>query len=232
MSLYVAKIRFKEQETICEIPLRAQSEDEAIAYLNSSSEWVDDGSCQTVLDGEYGMNCGLMDGMGGREGREERRAKRERGHQMFSVVGVVEILDPRQSPFRGDIGCWNAACQIEEVMVGAAFYDTLRSEFLKKTEDAYVASEDDTADDDMWDDFSLFEKELINKFDLVRFDGVSLEQALLLANGSTDAVEVEPSKMRAAARVLAHKIETVDEERIHAEMMANARDEISPPTLN
>lgn len=113
MPLYTGKVKFKDQEPVHAIPVWAPNEEEALRYLESSDGWLDDGGIYTLLKGENGI---------AEEKNDNTRLAMAR--RLFSVLGVVAVLDPLKSPFDGGTVCWHTSCQEDEVTAAVAFYDT------------------------------------------------------------------------------------------------------------
>lgn len=204
MPLFAGKIKFKDE--VREIPVFAPSEDEAMRYLKSTEEWVDDG-----------MFFDLMQSDGRLDEVESRDVIATFG-PLCSVVGVVPILDPRRSPFCGEDICWHANCAVDELPVGLAFYgyqlDPIANDLTERERRLDMADKDIVAFscperetlEKEWAAYFWLEKQLVEKFDQIRFDGMDLTQALLLGDGVSDEGEVDPIRMRTAARVLAHEV--------------------------
>lgn len=190
MPLFAGKVRIKDE--VQEIPVWAKSEAAALNYLNSTDEWIGDGVFFELL-----------------KGNEDAPA----------VIGVVEILDPRMSPFTGQTICWHDADPMDEISVGAAFYDSqlyqteaklndreTRLDMLRANAEVNAVFEE-KALEKAWEAYFFLEKQFVEKFDQIRFDGVDLDQALLLGNGTSDGGLIDPAKMQAVARVLANEVE-------------------------
>jgi hypothetical protein len=218
MPLFAGIIEFND-ETF-EIPVFAQDAEEALLYLASENDWVEDGAFYVSINMVFGQDKNVP----------------------FVVSGVVAITDPRQSPFSGDTVCWHKECQIDEIFAGTAFYDSELqvaeaevSAQVKQLEDAgpKVVCLDE-AITGVWDAYLTLEQQLVERFDDIRYCGIELEQALAIGCGSARGEAVDPEIMHAVARVLANEVEELRWKlaMIDTNVSLPAEEKAEQPTLN
>lgn len=196
-----------------DIPVFALSKDDAVTYLATRNEWADDGGLDDML--------GL--GAAQKEGRKISDVI-EAAKPFLSVANVIEITDPKMSPFNGSTICW---CDpyFGEMSLGAAFF----YESLRPFEED-ISSREDSSDAE-WDVyFKMKDKSLPAKFDAIRNDGVSLKRAYALARGgpSVPDAEYDLAKMRAVARVLADRTDELGDQLIRMKLGLPLDEDDSP----
>lgn len=206
MPLFAGKIEVHDQE-VREIPVWAKNESDALTYLSSTLEWVGDGVFAELLENEERV-----------QDPESIETPDQMAARLLRVAGVNAILNPTRSPFTGDTPCWHKTCLLDEVLVGAAFNDDQllpveaklidRERVLDIIRDnpGNEAFYEEEALVKAWNAYFWLEEELIKQFDNIRTEGLSVEQAVRLAEGVSDGHGVSHATMRAAARVLAREV--------------------------
>lgn len=206
MPLFAGKITVRDGE-VHEIPVWAKNVSDALSYLNSTLEWVGDGVFAELLESEER-----------KQDPECRETPDSMAARLLHVAGVNPILDPTRSPFTGNTPCWHEACLLDEVLVGVAFHDNQLLPVEAKLIDREKALDmirDNSGNEAFyeeealvkaWDAYFWLEEELIKQFDHIRTEGLSLSQAMLVAQGVSDGDEVGFETMRAAARVLENQV--------------------------
>lgn len=205
MSLFTGKIQLFDLSL--DIPICADNETEALRYLHSTREWIDDGVFYWVIHA-----LEVMQDQVGIAGVYDHVTKH------VEIVGVDEILQPELSPFEGTTACWHGNCKLEEVLVGVAFHDRelmpaanalseldYRLGTLVEKDGQFIVYDDHDMVE-KWDAYFEREDDLVEQFDHIRCGGLDIEAAMHHALNCTDGNDEQTVNSTALARVLAFEI--------------------------
>lgn len=104
---------FVKLTTVVEIPVVAHTAEEALAYVNSTDEWKEDGG--------FGWN-------------DEKKS--------YRVDGVELVTDPAQTTWPAESLCWGKE-EIDETTVAEAFYGNPYPKIINEDEEGYNEVEDE-----------------------------------------------------------------------------------------
>lgn len=190
-----------------DVPVWADNEAEALSYLHSTREWVDDWAFYWVMHAiEFIQDqAGIVD--------VSTHVARH-----IVITGANEILQPELSPFEGTAICWHGACKLDEMLVGVAFYDRELMPAAKALSDlddrlgTFVEKDgkfiisDDPDMTEKWDVYFEREDELVKQFDRIRSGGLDAEAAMKQALNRPENNGELTDNSTILARVLAREV--------------------------